>query len=57
VPEYAFTVNEHDAARPWIVVGQGRHTVTLERGVNFFDWAHERWPSPRWTVELDPWQL
>jgi hypothetical protein len=19
--------------------------------------AHERWPAPRWTVELDPWQL
>jgi hypothetical protein len=21
------------------------------------NWAQERWPTPRWSVELDPWQL
>ena len=31
--------------------------VTLDDGVSFFKWAHEHWPAPRWSVELDPWQL
>ena len=57
VPEYSFTVTEHDAHRPWIVFGTEPHKVTLEQGVDFFAWAQERWPKPRWTVQLDPWQL
>ena len=31
--------------------------VALDDGVNFFEWARELWPAPRWSVELDPWQL
>jgi hypothetical protein len=54
VPEYRFTVVEHDGDRPWVVVTQERHTVTLDGGVDFSEWARERWPSPRFTVELDP---
>jgi hypothetical protein len=46
-----------DAERAWIVVGQERQTVTLGDGVDFFGWARKRWPSPRWSVELNPWQL
>jgi len=23
----------------------------------FFEWAAEQWPAPRWSVEVDPWQL
>jgi hypothetical protein len=57
VAEYTYVVTEHDPEQPWIVVGRGRHTVTLEADHNFFDWAHRRWPSPRWSVELDPYQL
>ena len=54
---YGFTVTEHDSARPWIVVGREHRTVELDDGVVFFDWARERWPRPRWSFELDPWQL
>jgi hypothetical protein len=57
VPEYAFTVTEHDPARPWIVLGQDHRSVMLDDGASFFEWAAERWPKPRWTVEVDPWQL
>lgn len=32
-------------------------TVTLEDGLGFHEWAREEWPSPRSSVELDPWQL
>jgi hypothetical protein len=42
--------------RPWIVVGQEERTVTFDEA-NFFEWAAERWPGPRWTVGLTPWQL
>jgi hypothetical protein len=57
VPEYRFTLTEHDPERPWIVVGQEHRTVTLDDAVNFFEWRHAQWPSPRWSIELDPWQL
>jgi hypothetical protein len=54
---YGFTVTEHDSARPWIVVGREHRKVELGDGMGFFDWARERWPEPRWSIELDPWQL
>ena len=57
MPAYSFTLTEHDPERPWIVVVQEHQTVTLDAGINFYEWAAERWPSPRWTVLLDPWQL
>jgi hypothetical protein len=57
VSSYSFTVTEHDPDKPWIVVGTGRHTVELEDGQDFFRWAVARWPSDRFTVQLDPWQL
>jgi hypothetical protein len=57
VPEFSYTIIEHEPDRPWIVVGSEHHTVTLDADENFFLWARERWPEPRWTVELDPWQL
>jgi len=50
-------LTEHDPERPWIVLSQDHRTVTLDDDVTFFEWAHEQWPSPRWTVELDPWQI
>jgi hypothetical protein len=57
VSEYRFTLTEHDPERPWIVHSSERRTITLEDGQDFFAWAREHWPKPRWTVELDPWQL
>ncbi len=55
--DFGFTLTEHDPERPWIVVGSEHHTATLEDVGSFFEWAHKRWPAPRWTVELDSWQL
>jgi hypothetical protein len=55
--EFCFTITEHDPNRPWIVVGCQHRAVRLDEGVSFYNWAHERWPEPRWTVQLDPWQL
>jgi hypothetical protein len=57
MPQFSFTLTEHDADRPWIVRGRKHRTVELDDGVSFFEWATRRWPTPRWTVELDPWQL
>jgi hypothetical protein len=57
VPEFSYTVTEYDPDKPGIVVGRGQHTVTLDADENFFLWARERWPEPRWSVELDPYQL
>jgi hypothetical protein len=28
--------------------------VTLDEEVSFFEWSREHWPSPSWTIELDP---
>jgi hypothetical protein len=55
--EYGFTLTEHDPQRPWIVVGSEHRTITLADGTSFFEWAHEHWPTPRWSIELDPWAL
>jgi hypothetical protein len=57
VCEYGFTVTEHDPERPWIVLARAHRTITLDDEASFFEWAAENWPAPRWTVELDPWQL
>jgi hypothetical protein len=46
---------EHDAERPWIVLGSEHRTIALEDGVQFFECSRKHWPAPRWTVELDPW--
>jgi len=57
VPQFSFTLIEHDPHRPWIVLGSEHRTITLDDEADFFEWAIQRWPSPRWTVEPDPWQL
>jgi hypothetical protein len=57
VREYGFTITEHDPDRPWLVLGSEHRTIKLPDGQDFFGWAREGWPSPRWSVELDPWQL
>ena len=57
MPEYRYTVTEYDPERPWIVLGSSHGQVTLPDDSGFFEWAQEHWPAPRWSVELDPWQL
>ena len=54
---FSFTIAEHDPQRPWIVLRLEHRTVELDDGADFFTWAREQWPDPRWSVELDPWQL
>ena len=57
VREYAYTITEHDPDRPWMVLGSEHRKIKLPDGLDFFAWAHDQWPAPRWSVELDPWQL
>lgn len=57
MPEFSYTVTEYDTDRPWIVSGRSHGKVTLPDGESFFDWARDHWPAPRWSIELDPWQL
>jgi hypothetical protein len=57
MPEYRYTVTEHDPGRPWIVLGSSHGQVALPDEQSFFAWAAEEWPAPRWSVQLDPWQL
>lgn len=54
---FSFTIAEHDPERPWIVMRLEHRTVELDAGADFFAWVREHWPEPRWSVELDPWQL
>jgi len=49
LPDYRYTVTEHDPERPWIVRGTSHGTVTLDENANFSNWAAEHWPAPRWT--------
>lgn len=49
MPEYRFTITEHDPDRPWLVLGRDRQTVDLDPEVSFFEWAAEHWPAPRTT--------
>ena len=57
MPVYGYMLTEHDPHRAWIVLGMEHRTVTLGDGEGFFAWAHEHWPPPRWSVELDPYAL
>jgi hypothetical protein len=52
--EYGFTITEHDSKRPWLVLASEHRTIKLPDELDFFTWAHEQWPGPRWSVELDP---
>jgi len=57
LPEFKYTVTEHDPEKPWLVRGRRHGTVKLEDDASFFEWAAEGWPAPRWSVELDPGRL
>lgn len=51
-----YTLYEFDPVRPWIIADVSHRTVDLPDAGEFPDWAREQWPSPRYTVELDPGQ-
>jgi hypothetical protein len=53
---WSYTAFEHDRDRPWIVTGTRRGTAELDENQNFWEWASEHWPAPRFRVELDPGQ-
>jgi hypothetical protein len=53
---YSYRLQEHNPARPWSVVAIRTMTIELEDQVNFFAWAHDEWPAPRWSFTLDPYQ-
>ena len=55
--EYGFTITEHDPDRPWMVLSSEHRTIKLPDDMNFFGWAREQWPAPRWSVQVDPWEL
>jgi len=57
VRQYGFTITEYDPDRPWMVLWREHRTIKLPDGRDFFAWTREQWPAPRWSVELDPWQL
>jgi dTDP-4-dehydrorhamnose 3,5-epimerase-like enzyme len=57
LPENRYTVTEQDPERLWIVRGISHGAVTLADDASFFEWAAENWPAPKWSVELDPYQL
>lgn len=58
MPSYTYSVTEHDPDRPWMVVGSTeRYEIELETSEDFFKWANRTWPAPRFSVQLDPWQL
>ncbi len=40
VPEYGYTLTEYGPERPSMVIRQEHRTVTLDAGVNCFEWAH-----------------
>jgi hypothetical protein len=50
---WSFTLTEYDRDQPWIVVSTGRDSVELSDGEDFYQWARERWPPPRYAVKLD----
>ena len=55
--DFGFSIIEHDPDRPWMVLSTQHRTVKFPDHLAFFAWAAEHWPAPRWTVQLDPWQL
>jgi hypothetical protein len=57
VREWSYALTRHDLERPWIIVAREHLTVELEDGAGFYEWARQEWPSERFTVGLDPWQL
>lgn len=57
VPEFGYTLSEHDADRPWIVLAVEHQTVELPDAASFREWVRKTWPAPRWRVEPDPWAL
>jgi hypothetical protein len=52
-------VHDHSTTleRPGMVLSSEHRTIKPPDGRDFFTGAREHWPTPRWTVELDPWQL
>jgi hypothetical protein len=58
VPTYSYTLTEHNPEKPWLIVSVRRQMeIDLPDVHSFWDWAHQVWPTKRFTVQLDPGQL
>jgi hypothetical protein len=51
---WGYTLTRKDPTRPWIVLEQTHHTADLPDEMWFGEFEDGRWPTPEWTVELDP---
>jgi hypothetical protein len=50
---YSYTLTEYNVDEPWLIASTARDSVELDDGEDFYAWAHEHWPSPRYGVRLD----
>lgn len=41
VSAFSFTLTEHDPEWPWLVLGRERRKITLDDGLDFFEWARD----------------
>lgn len=54
--QFAYRLTSYDPDRPWIVIGMQHLAIELDDAKDFAAWAAERWPKPRYGVELAPGQ-
>jgi hypothetical protein len=50
---FAYTVTEYNVDEPWLVASKAQDSVEPPDGEDFYTWARQRWPSPRYRVKLD----
>jgi hypothetical protein len=51
---WGFTLTRRDIDKPRIVLETSHQTVELPEDQWFGERASTQWPSPEWSVELDP---
>lgn len=51
-----YTLFEHDPDKPWLIADVSHHTIDLPDAGEFAEWARDQWPTPRYTVDLEPGQ-
>jgi hypothetical protein len=53
VTTYSYTLTEYKPDESWLIASTARDSVELDDGEDFYTWAREHWPSPRYVVKLD----
>lgn len=55
---WRYSVTEYDPARPWTILSvRNGMSIELDDDSRFWEWAYERWPTPRYRVELAPHEI